>query len=383
MDALKIYDRATIDALPWPATPDGAYARRVLEPLVRHGPQHFIDNVQAEMRVLLVGNTVLPLVIADGMARHNTYVCSPTSHYIRYALREVELELSNRPLLALAAKTLLRGFRPLLHWSRVERVVYVNNWLLSTNLYPPLSAVMLAAIQHALADAFPQHALVFRPVNDGLNGALRDQLQRLGCRAVFSRQVYLLDPRDTSYTRKTSYRKDLSLAKRTPYRWVDREQQLTNHAERMHALYTDLYIRKYSPLNPQFNQRFMHAVIEHGWLQPFALQCDDRIDGVLSFVERHGVMTAPLVGYDRNLPAETGLYRLISLKLIEEARERDVILNQSSGAAAFKRHRGAVPSMEYNLVYDQHLPPRMRLPWQVLELLTRHAIGPLMQRYEL
>ena len=284
MASVKIYDRATIDALPWPATPDGAYAQRALGPLVRYQPQHFIDNVQAEVRVLLAGHTVLPLVIADPAAQHNSYVCSPTTHYIDYALREMELELSDQPLLASAAKTLLHGFRPLLRWSRIERVVYVNNWLLSTNLYPPLSAVMLAAIQRSLLAAFPQHALVFRSVNDGLNDALRAPLQRLGYRAIFSRQVYVLDPRDASYTRKTSYRKDLSLAKRTPYRWVDRERLSPNDAERMHALYTDLYIRKYSQFNPQFNQHFMRAVLEHGWLQPFALRRNERIDGVRGFV---------------------------------------------------------------------------------------------------
>ncbi|MBV9790126.1 MAG: GNAT family N-acetyltransferase, partial [Chloroflexi bacterium] len=39
---IRLYDRETIDQVPWPATPDGDYARRVLDPLVRHGPQRYI-----------------------------------------------------------------------------------------------------------------------------------------------------------------------------------------------------------------------------------------------------------------------------------------------------------------------------------------------------
>ena len=113
------------------------------------------------------------------------------------------------------------------------------------------------------------------------------------------------------------------------------------------------------------------------------LKRHDQIDGVLGFVERNGVMTTPLIGYDRSVDAAAGLYRLISLKLVEQAAERGLILHQSSGAAAFKRHRGSTASMEYNLVYDRHLAPRCRLPWQLLAALSRVVIMPMMRRYGL
>ena len=113
------------------------------------------------------------------------------------------------------------------------------------------------------------------------------------------------------------------------------------------------------------------------------LKRQGRIDGVLGFVERNGVMTTPLIGYDRSVDAAAGLYRLISLKLVEQAAARGLILHQSSGAAAFKRHRGSTASMEYNLIYDRHLAPRYRLPWQLLEALSRAVIMPVMRRYGL
>lgn len=381
---MRIYDRATLAQVPWPATSDGNYARRVLGPLIEHGPQYFIDNVHAEMRVLVIGDTVLPLVISQPQPPQiNSYVCSPTTHYIDYAKREVELELHDQPVLRALIPPLLDSFKPLLRWSRFERVVYVNNWLLSTNLYPPLDSRTLRTIRDGLIRAFPDHTLVFRSVNEQLNDALLRDLLALDFRQVFSRQTYLLDPQSVGYRRRKAFRHDLVLARRTSYTWRAAHQLDLDAAPRLCALYADLYLHKYSWHNPQFNERFLAQALRSDWLTIFALQCDGRLDGVLGFVERHGVMTPPLVGYDRAISMSEGLYRLITLKFVEEARERGLLLNLSSGAAAFKRHRGSTPAIEHNLIYDRHCSPRMRLPWRLLELLSRTAITPLMRRLKL
>jgi hypothetical protein len=381
---IHIYDRHTIDQVPWPTTADGDYARRMLDPLVRHGPRPLIANVDADVRVLVAGTSVMPLVLNNPESSiKNAYVCSPTTHYIDYAIRELAIEFPDRPLVRALVAPMLDLLRPLLRWSGFERVAYVNNWLLSTNLYPRLGPDALLAIRDALVRAFPQRAIVFRSVHDQLNAALGAQLQRLGFRPVFSRQVYILDPRDPGFRRKKSYQKDLSLARRTDYRWEDVTQAGEADIARIKALYDDLYLKKYSYFNPQFTAHFIAEAIRHEWLTFAVLRRQGRIDGVLGFVQRDGMMTTPLIGYERAIDSAAGLYRLISLKLVEEATARGLILHQSSGAAAFKRHRGSVPSMEYNLVYDRHLAPRYRLPWQLLEGLSRTVIIPVMRRYEL
>ena len=373
-----IYDRTTIATLPWPATANGDYARRVLEPLVVEGATPFIANVDGEVRALVVGDAVLPVVLTNGATQiKNSYVCSPTTHYIDYACREVELELTDRPLLRAVFPRLLRSLRPLLHWAEFERVVYVNNWLLSTNLYPAFDQAALPLLRDKLIAAFPDRAIIFRSVCASLNADLGVRLAALGFRAVFSRQVYILDPRDGRFRQKKSFQKDRALARRTEYQW---DEATIDDIPRLKQLYDDLYIDKYSAYNPQFSQRFFVEALRAGWLTLMVLRRNGRADGVLGFVERDGVMTTPLIGYDRSLPAEEGLYRLISLKLAEEAAARGNILHQSSGAAAFKRHRGSVPSTDYNYVYDHHLTPRRRLPWQLLESLTGSMIVPMMQR---
>jgi len=95
------------------------------------------------------------------------------------------------------------------------------------------------------------------------------------------------------------------------------------------------------------------------------------------------VITAPLVGYDTALGDQAGLYRLLMLALTETAAERRRVLHLSSGAASFKRLRGAEAYAEYSLIYHRHLAPRRRLPWQMLGWLSQRAITPLMRRYGL
>jgi hypothetical protein len=378
---MQIYTRETLDALPHTATDQGW---PMLAALVREGPRPFVDNVDAEVRALMADDAVLPLLIVDGeCASPNAYVCSPTTHYIDYARREVELELAGRPLLRSLLPPVLEALRPLLRWSQAERIVYVNNWLLSTNLYPKLGRAALQAIRESLTAGFPSHAIVFRSLNEGLNSELIGELKRLGFRRVFSRQVYLLDPRDGGFRRRNNYGNDRRLRQRSPYRGLGAGAIAPTAAGRLCALYRDLYLDKYSPYNPQLTPYYVERALQEGWLTISALALGEQIDGVLGTIVQQGVLTAPLVGYDRSRGEGAGLYRLLMLELIEQAWERQLILHLSSGAASFKRLRGAEPQIEYSLVYDRHLPPRRQLPWRLLERLSRRVIIPLMRRYGL
>ena len=384
MPILTLYDRTTLAAIPWPATPDGDYARRVLEPLVREGTLPFIANVDAEVRVLVVGDVVVPVVInAPRPTLVNSYVTSPTTHYIRYAKREVEIELHAQTWLRRLVPPLLDAWGPLLRWSRFERVVYINNWLLSTNLYVNLDPPLLRTIRDSLIQHFPGQPLIFRSVNETTTATLYRDLQALDFRPVFSRQTYLLEPERVLRQRTKDLRSDQGMARRTPHQWRGPAAIAPHEYGRLRTLYDDLYLAKYSHYNPQFTDRFMQMAVEQSWLHVRALDYDGVLNGVLGYVERGDVLTTPIVGYDRHLPQKLGLYRLITLKLIEEGRERGKLINLSSGAASFKRNRGATSALEYNLVYDRHCLPRIQLPWRILEWLSQRAIIPVMRRYGL
>src|SRR5579875_2475338 len=89
--SIRLFVAENIAQLPWPGTEDGAYARAYLTPLIEYGPQHFIENVTTTYMALLVDEQiVLPL----SLNRHeyeNSYVCSPFTHYVTYAIEELAL----------------------------------------------------------------------------------------------------------------------------------------------------------------------------------------------------------------------------------------------------------------------------------------------------
>ncbi|MFV9506353.1 MAG: GNAT family N-acetyltransferase [Oscillochloridaceae bacterium umkhey_bin13] len=378
---MQIIDPSTLAMAPWPPNDAG---RPMLEALVREGPAPFIRNVRARMLALAIDGAVMPLVQVDAPpTQPNAYVCSPTTHYVDYAQREVALELADQPALRHLLPPLLELLRPLLRLAQAERAVYVNNWLLSTNLYPPLSATAPATLVRGLVAAYPTHLIVFRSLNHALNGPLINQLVAAGCLPVFSRQVYLLDPRDGAFRRRNNYGHDRRLARRSGYRWRDGASLPPQAAVRMRTLYDQLYLEKYSPYNPQLTAYAIARAMQSGWLNVSVLEQDGQLDGVLGTISQHGVITAPVVGYERQHDERTGLYRLLMLALIEQATANQQILHFSSGAASFKRLRGAEGYAEYSLIYAKHLPAAHQAPWRLLAALSEQVIIPLMQRYGL
>lgn len=369
----------------WPSTEDGEYARRVLVPLMTEGVRPFIDNVSAEQQAAIIDGAVLPLTIpAPKGPEPESYVASPTTQYVDYARREVELEIRGRRSLRYLSAPLIGAASALARATRLDHVVLVNNWLVSTNLYPDVDAAAIRSMLSTLVDRWPDRAIVFRSVNDALTRDLLEVLEAEGGRAVFSRQVWILDPsRDGEFRRLKSFARDVAIARRSPSRWRRVYAPGDVDVDRIKALYDALYVEKYSSLNPQFTRRFVEFAVAERWLDVHVLETDGRADAVVGFFRRNGVMTTPFIGYDTVRPQSDGLYRQISLKLIEEAGAAGAILHQSSGAAAFKRHRGAWPSIEYHVVFDRYLPAHRRAGWMALGSIGRRILVPVVRRYNL
>ena len=356
----------------------------VLQAGLNLGLQPFIANAWGQLEVVDYEGHLLPLVLPEIHAQ-NTYVCSPLGHYVRYARRELELELSQEPLLKSGLDVMVQGLGRIFESLDFDNVVYVNNWLLSTNLYPNLPLNGLHDLHQALCARYPQRAIVFRSLNPAHHQPLMDRLQQLGYQSVFSRQVYLLDPQQGAHERTSALKKDRRLARKSPFVWCGAETITLNEVPRLKQLYTQLYVGKYSPLNPQFTELFFREALHKRWLNFYVMRHRDthRIEAVVGYFQCQGIMTTPIIGYNPELPPQAGLYRLISLFLADEAKRQGLVLHRSSGASQFKRLRGNLPVFEYNWVYTRHLPLSRRLPWQTLEQLSRGLIEPLMTRFEL
>ncbi len=158
-----------------------------------------------------------------------------------------------------------------------------------------------------------------------------------------------------------------------------KEQDIPRIAE----LYRMLYIDKYSAYNPQFTEAFFQLTLRERLLNIYGLRKDGRLDAVLGFFGRDAVMTTPLFGYDTTLPAETGLYRMLSILLIDLSEQRGQLLHESSGVGQFKRNRGAYGALEVSAVYDRGSSRAIRGGWWLLEQLLYRIGVPLIRKLKL
>ncbi|MEF3303233.1 GNAT family N-acetyltransferase [Paenibacillus sp. GYB003] len=380
-----LYDNRSFERIDWPPTAEGDYAKRFLLPLFRQPVESFVPNISTAMYALRLNRTVLPVTVNEA-EYDNCYVCSPYTHYASYAREELYLLDSGAARFAL--RGVLRVLGLLLKASRFNRAVHVNNWLLSTNLYPELTEREIDGTIRLLLDRFPRHALIFRSLCRSINGELMDSLRRRGFRLVPSRQIYLWrheGPLAPGAKARWLLKRDYALLDKRGYETVGPEALSAADMPRLAELYRALYLDKYSYYNPQFGADFLELARSRRLLELHALRHKEsgRLDAVLGYYCRSGVMTTPIFGYDTSLPQETGLYRMLSAVLLGIARTNGHLLHESSGAAQFKRNRGAVGELEYSAVYDRHLPFDRRISWIALEKLLNGVGVPLLEKYKL
>jgi hypothetical protein len=317
-----------------------------------------------------VDDILIPITISDFHIQ-NTYTCSPYSHYISYGGFEEVKHLNNPPVEVLI-KLIMHPAAWFFRQTDLDKVVYVNNYLLSTNLYPSINADQLEALSEALPKWFPDRVIIFRSVDTRKNPHVYEALQKNNYEMVLSRQVWYIDPVEASHTRQ--YKEDVRVLRKHGYEIVDGKTLTDDELARALHLYNLLYLEKYSYYNPQFTLEFMKLARDQGILHLRALKRDGQINAVMGFFIRNGVMTQPLFGYDTGLPQEEGLYRLLTLITLQEGIKRNLLVHASGGVGKFKKVRGGKSVIEYNAVYYKHLPTKRWRPWQLIKAISKYAI---------
>lgn len=367
----EFFTRENIHTLHFPPTEDGDYARRYLLPLMEGDIQNYIRNVyNTQLMAVKVGETIIPVTVTD-FHPQNTYTVSPYSHYVSYGGLEEVKHLEN-PLAEFLVKLALYPIAWFFRSTELDKAVFVNNYLLSTNLYPSVNNEQLSALSEALIERFPDRAIVFRSVDEKKNPHIFDALKGLGYDMVLSRQVWYMDPLASLKTRQC--KEDMRVLKKTGYEVVDGETLSDDELHRAAHLYELLYLKKYSYFNPQFTFEFLKLARDHKILFLYGLRKNGRLDGIMGFFVRNGAMTQPLFGYDTALPQDEGLYRLLTLVTLKEGLKRGLLVHASGGVGKFKKVRGGESVTEYNAVYTKHLPKRRQSPWKLIGWLSKVAI---------
>lgn len=380
----KLVDVALIMRYPAEHTADSPAEQYTLDyvfPFLSDDSSELVRNLVTEVAVLEAGDLALPVTI-NSAEYDNSYVCSPYTACVSYA-REETGKLNNR-LLERSLYALLSVLGVLLKKVAINKTISVNNWMLSTNLYPDWGGEEIGEIRSYLIRRYPEHAILFRSLNEHTNADLMGAFRAKGFALVPSRQVYIFDPALSPFHDKKNTKVDLKLLGTTDYEIVPHEGITEADYARITTLYSQLYIEKYSRHNPQFTRALIAHWHSQSLMHMIGLRGSDGIlDGIIGFFEQNGVITAPLVGYDTAKPKALALYRLLMALAFRRAMEKEAVLNLSAGASQFKMLRGGAPFIEYSAVYTRHLSLGKRLTWLAIGFLSTHLGVRIIKAFKL
>lgn len=364
-------DAATLKA-------DGSLAARHVAGFRALGTPALIANAACEVMLLRHGATRLPVTIDDGAHGHS-YVSSPHSTYVLYPRDEIAL--MGLGGVRYAAEGVLAVLAGLLRVSRLNRAVHLDNWLLSTNLHGDWDGTGLAVMREALAEHYPDHFTIIRSVDPWTAPTLFAAVRDDGWTLLPARQVWVTDDLSRDWQPRSHTKADARALRRSGLT-LERPAAITPpDAARIADLYHQLYVGRYSAINPRFTPQYVAMSAASGLLQYNLLR--DPAGEIMAFAalaSAGGVGTVPLMGYDTSRPQDEALYRIASYCAADLALTRNLRFHGSAGASQFKRNRGARGVIEYMAVDGRHLSSSRRAGLTALAAGLNRFMVPMLER---
>lgn len=341
-----------------------------------------IENIDTTFKVLSIReNLYFPVTIND-TEWENSFVCSPYTAYVHYAKDELKGKVNHKivqfllfNLLNLIAKWLKKG--------QLNKNVHVNNFLLTTNPYPEWNGKEIEEITAFLTKEYPDHAIIFRSLNEHQHQQLLNQFEAKDYELIGSRQVYIFDLEFDTWKKKKNNKLDNKLIKKQQLTRLN-HAEMGEHLEEALQLYQQLYLQKYSTYNPQFTLHYFQKCHESkSILFQGYKDVKNKLKAFSGLFIIDQTITSPLVGYDTSACQKEGLYIHAAQLAILHKFESNLLLNLSSGASGFKMHRGGQPSIEYSAIYMKHLSKSRQIRWSILRYLSNKIGVPLIKKYKL
>lgn len=353
-------------------------AASYVAPFVRDGTRNLVTNAASQMLLLRSGRLDLPVAVEDGALGHS-YVSSPHSAYVLYARDEIALLGLGRA--RLAANAVLHTLSGLLRAMRLNRAVHLDNWLLSTNLHGSWDGAGLAGMRALLSERFPDHFLIIRSLDPWTCPALLDAVRQDGWTLLPARQVWVTDDLATQWLPRGQTRADAKALRRSGLDTGEARDLSARDCARIADLYHQLYVGRYSAINPIFTPEFVRLSSAIGLLTYLvARDAQGEIMAFSALRSAGGVGTVPLMGYDLTRPQSEGLYRIASYMAAEAAMHAGLRFHGSSGAGEFKRSRGAYGVIEYTAVDARHLSAPRRTGLALLAAGLNAFMRPMLER---
>lgn len=341
-----------------------------------------ISNIESKTGLLNCNDDYFLPFTVNNTEFNNSYTCSPYTAYIPYGIQEAN-NLDNQ-LIRWVCQNTLPFLEQYLIRQKINKNIHINNWLLSTNLYPrDIETINISDLIESTVSVYPDHAIILRSLNQYTNANLMQVLLSHNFLLVPSRQIYIQDLSLSNYAQKRDVKNDVKLLKNTTYEYVQ-ENELASETHRIIDLYNQLYLRKYSIHNPHFTVEFVKNALKNPLFTFEGFRNEQGVlDGVSCRFELDDIMTVPIIGYEMQRPLSDGLYRLLVISRMIHAQSNGLIINASSGAPGFKRLRGAVPFIEYSAIYCKHLSQGRQRMWHVLQKILTSLVVPMMKKLKL
>jgi hypothetical protein len=318
------------------------------------GPTDYIHNISSSLTILKINDKFIPISIND-KEYLNSYVTSIFS-YLPYAQEEMLRHKQN--LLYYLTRPLFFFLSLWFKRSKINKIVTVNNYLLSTNLYDDFTEQEIYSLHQYLIENFPDHSILFRSLNNTLEKKLIHTLKKIKYSLITSRSIYFFHPDNyDSIANKKRWinRKDEKLLMQKDITLISHNQFSKADIPIIKKLYDMLYLEKYSSFNPQFSIQFFENALKNNAFILQGIRYQGKLVGIIGYFEQCNVIATPIVGYDTTLPHKLGLYRMLTSLVIQHSLQTKKIFHMSSGVGHFKRQRGAVQEFENMGIYSNHL----------------------------
>lgn len=374
-----LFDPRTAPPNIWPKKT--SWEQQYIDEIAKRDVAHMVSNVKTTWRALRSKDRIFPVTINDNEVG-GSYVCLPHSAYILYA--RVELGIVDLGIFAPIMRGIIKLADSALLKAGINKIVQLDNWLLSTNLHGDWDGQDIPSIRKYLTKLYPQHIIALRSLDEWSCPKLLQAVQSDNWILLPSRQIWVTEDMDTQWAKTHNTKNDRRLLNKTPLHIEPVHTMSDKDAQRIAELYHMLYIGKYSALNPVFTPEYIKMTCQTGMLS-FKGARDEFGDlvAIAGSLVRGGILTPPIVGYDTSRPQKEGLYRIACYLFSEDARAMGVRVNGSAGAASFKRHRGATAQIEYSAFYIRHLPNKQQRTIKQLAYLLNSFAVPIMKKKQL
>lgn len=350
--------------------------------IFKDNKEELIKDLNTEVILYEIENQKVITTVTNKITKNN-YVVSIYNFVIDYSKEEL-IKIKN-PILKFVSFCLIKIFEFILKLSNIDKIQILNNYMLSTNFFSEkFNEINLLNLKEKAINKYKDHTLIIRSINEKLNKQLITKLTEDGWEKIVSRQVYIYDNLKIA-SEKNNFKVDKKLLKDGKYEFIEINSKNEELFEISEELYNKLYIQKYSECNIKFTKKYLENLVKNDLMKLFLLKdiSNNKFVGVVGLIGEDKIITAPIVGYETSYEKKEALYRRLIIFILEYSKERNLVLNLSSGASQFKKIRGAEATIEYMFVYTKHLPLYRRIIWKLLSFISIRFYKEILKRLEL